>query len=91
MNKTELISSIAEKAGVTKKVAEGVLNAYLETTQETLAKGEKIVLVGFGSFEVKNKAARQGRNPKNNEIITIPATKAVKFTAGKVLKDSVNQ
>jgi len=89
MNKTELIAEIAKKAGLSKKDAEKALNAALDTVAETLAAGEKVQLVGFGGFEVKNREARMGRNPKTKEAIEIPAAKLPVFKAGKALKDKV--
>jgi len=89
MNKTELIAEIAKKAGLSKKDAEKALNAALDTVTETLAAGEKVQLVGFGGFEVKNREARMGRNPKTKEAIEIPAAKLPVFKAGKALKDKV--
>ena len=92
MNKGELVASVAEKAGLTKKDAELAVNALLETVEETLVKGEKIQLVGFGNFEVKERAAREGRNPRNpEEVVKIEASKAPVFKAGKSLKDAVNK
>ena len=90
MNKSELVAALAEKANVTKKDAEGVLNAFVETVTAQLKKGEKVQLVGFGSFDVVKRAARKGLNPQTKKPITIPATKAPKFSAGKALKDAVN-
>ena len=89
MNKAELISAVAMKADVSKKDAEAVLTAALDTITEALAEGEKVQLVGFGSFEVKKRAARTGLNPKTMESIAIPASKAPAFKAGKALKDAV--
>ena len=89
MNKTELIAEIAKKSGLSKKDAEKALNATLDTVTETLAAGEKVQLVGFGGFEVKNREARMGRNPKTKETIEIPASKLPVFKAGKALKDKV--
>ena len=89
MNKTELIAEIAKKSGLSKKDAEKALNATLDTVTETLAAGEKVQLVGFGGFEVKNREARMGRNPKTKETIEIPASKLPVFKAGKALKDNV--
>ena len=89
MNKTELIAEIACKTGLSKKDAEKALNATLDTVTETLAAGEKVQLVGFGGFEVKNREARMGRNPKTKETIEIPASKLPVFKAGKALKDKV--
>lgn len=92
MNKAELITSMAEKSGLTKKDAEGALNAFLETVEEALAEGDKVQLVGFGTFEVRDRKAREGRNPRNpEEVIQIPASKAPVFRAGKTLKDTVNK
>lgn len=91
MNKSELITSLSTKSGLTKKDAEKVLNALIETVGETLEKNEKIQLVGFGTFEVKERAEREGTNPKTREKITIPASKVPGFKAGKELKDRVNK
>ncbi len=91
MNKTELIAAIAAKTGETKKDAEATLNAFVNVVSETLAKGDKVQLVGFGSFEVRKRAARKGRNPQTKEEIKIPASKAPVFKAGKALKDIVNK
>ena len=91
MNKTELIAAIAAKTGETKKDAEATLNAFVNVVSETLAKGDKVQLVGFGSFEVRKRAARKGRNPQTQEEIKIPASKAPVFKAGKALKDLVNK
>ena len=90
MNKTELIAAIAAKTGETKKDAEATLNAFVNVVSETLAKGDKVQLVGFGSFEVRKRAARKGRDPQTKEEIKIPASKAPVFKAGKALKDLVN-
>ena len=89
MNKIELITAIAEKSGMTKKDAEKALSAVVETLTEALAKGEKVTLVGFGSFETKTREARIGRNPKTKEAIEIAASKYPVFKAGKALKDKV--
>ena len=89
MNKTELAAAIAEKVEIPKKDAEAVLNAMMEAVGEALKKGDKIQLIGFGSFEVKERAARVGRNPKTREEIKIPASKYPVFKAGKALKDQV--
>ena len=91
MNKSELIAAIATKTGETKKDAEATLNAFVNVVSETLAKGDKVQLVGFGSFEVRKRAARKGRNPLTKEEIKIPASKAPVFKAGKALKDLVNK
>lgn len=90
MNKTELVAAIAEKTELSKKDAEKALKAFTDVVAEELAKGEKIQLVGFGTFEVSERAERQGRNPKNGEPMTIAACKSPKFKAGKALKDVVN-
>ena len=89
MNKAELIHAAAMKADVSKKEAEAVLTAALDTITEALAEGEKVQLVGFGSFELKKRAARLGRNPKTREAIEIPASVVPTFKAGKALKDAV--
>lgn len=91
MNKTELVSAIAEKTELTKKDAEKALKAFTDVVTEELAKGEKIQLVGFGTFEVSQRAAREGRNPQTGKTIKIKASKAPKFKAGKALKDVVNK
>ena len=90
MNKTEMIAAIADKAGLTKKDAEKALKAFTDVVAAELTKGEKIQLVGFGTFEVAVRPAREGRNPKTGETMKIPASKAPKFKAGKALKDTVN-
>ena len=89
MNKTELIAAVAQKAGLTKKDAERVVCATFDTITESLMKGEKVQLSGFGIFEVKEREARVGRNPRTKESIQIPATKTPAFKASKTLKDSV--
>lgn len=91
MNKSDLIAAIAAKTGETKKDAEATVNAFIDVVTESLAKGEKVQLVGFGSFEVRKRAARKGRNPQTKEEIRIPASKAPVFKAGKALKDLVNK
>lgn len=90
MNKAELITAVAEKAELSKKDAEKAVKALTDVISEELVKGEKIQLVGFGTFEVSERAAREGRNPKTREAMTIPASKSPKFKAGKALKDMVN-
>ena len=90
MNKTELVAAMAEKANVTKKAAEESLNAVLDVVKEAMAKGDKVQLVGFGSFEVRTRAARKGKNPQTGAEMKIPACKAPVFKAGKALKDIVN-
>lgn len=89
MNKSELVSAIAEKSGLSKKDCEKALCAAIESIEEALVKGDKVQLVGFGAFEVKERAARTGRNPKTKEAIEIPASKIPMFKAGKALKDAV--
>lgn len=89
MNKTELIAAVAEKAGVSKKDAEKVYASFVDVVAGELKKGEKVQLVGFGTFEVKARAARQGINPRTKETITIKATKAPAFKAGKAFKDAI--
>ena len=89
MNKADLVSMIAAKSNLTKKDSESALNAFVETVEAALKKGEKIQLVGFGTFEVTERKARVGRNPKTNEEMPIPGGKAPKFKAGKQLKDVV--
>ena len=91
MNKAELIAAIAAKTGETKKSAEESLNAFVTVVTEALQEGDKVQLVGFGSFEVKTRAARKGRNPQTKEELIIPASKAPVFKAGKALKDLVNK
>ncbi|MBR1893432.1 MAG: HU family DNA-binding protein [Lachnospiraceae bacterium] len=91
MNKTELVAAMAEQAGLSKKDAENALKAFTETVTETLKKGDKIQLVGFGTFEVTKRAAREGRNPQSGEVMKIPASTVPKFKAGKALKDAVNK
>ncbi|MBE6984584.1 MAG: HU family DNA-binding protein [Ruminococcaceae bacterium] len=89
MNKTELIAKIAEKSGLSKKDAEKALGAVVDSITEAMANGDKVMLVGFGSFEVKAREARMGRNPKTKEAIEIPASKAPVFKAGAALKNAV--
>ena len=91
MNKAELVNAISEKAALSKKDAEKVLDAFTETVTESLTAGEKVQIVGFGSFEVVNRAARTARNPRTGEAVEIAASKAPAFKAGKALKDSVNK
>ncbi len=90
MNKTEFVAAIADKAGLTKKDADKALKAVIDITTAQLKKGEKIQLVGFGTFETVKRPARTGRNPQTKQAIKIPASKAPKFKAGKGLKDAVN-
>jgi len=89
MNKTELIAAVAEKAGLTKKDAERVVNATVDAISESLVKGDKVQISGFGIFEAKTREARVGRNPRTKQTIQIPATRLPVFKASKTLKDSV--
>ena len=91
MNKSELVDAIVAKTGETKKATEATLNAFLETVVSALQKGEKVHLVGFGTFEVRERAQRKGRIPQTGEEIVIPASKTPVFKAGKNLKDNVNK
>ena len=90
MNKADLVSMIAAKSNLTKKDSESALNAFVETVQTALKNGEKIQLVGFGTFEVRQRSERNGVNPRTKQTIKIPASKAPVFKAGKALKDSCN-
>ena len=90
MNKTELVAAMAEEAGLSKKDAEKALKAFTDVVAAELKKGEKIQLVGFGTFEVSERTAREGRNPQTGATMTIAASKTPKFKAGKALKDSIN-
>lgn len=90
MNKTELIAAIAEQAEISKKDAEKALKAFVDVVTEQLKEGEKVQLVGFGTFEVSERAAREGRNPQTGKTMKIAACKAPKFKVGKALKDAVN-
>ena len=89
MNKTEFINAVAEKEGIEKKCAEKAVNAVFATSAQELAKGEKIQLVGFGTFEIRERAEKQGRNPRTGETMTVPASKVPAFKAGKALKDAI--
>jgi DNA-binding protein HU-beta len=89
MNKGELIDAIAEKADVSKKDADQILTAMLETIQDTVSSGEKVTLVGFGTFEPRERSAREGRNPRTGETMMIPATRVPAFSAGKLFKEKV--
>ena len=91
MNKTELIGAVAEKAGFSKKDSEKLVNATIDAITDALVAGDKVQLVGFGALEVRDRAARMGRNPKTKETITIPASKSPVFKAGKALKDVVSK
>ena len=90
MNKTELVAAMAEQAGISKKDAEKALKAFTDVVTEELKNGGKVQLVGFGTFEVSERAAREGRNPQTGEVMPIAASKAPKFKAGKALKDLLN-
>ena len=91
MNKTELVANVAEKAGLSKKDAEKALSAVIESVEEALVEGDKVQLIGFGTFEVKDRAARTGRNPQTGKEIKIAASRNPVFKAGKALKDAVNK
>ena len=91
MNKAELITKMAEKSGLTKKDTETALRGFIESVTEALENKEKVQLVGFGTFETRERAAREGRNPRSGEVMHIAASKAPKFKAGKALKDIVNE
>ena len=91
MNKTELIAAVAEKAEISKKDAEKAVKAFTDAVAEELAKGGKVQLVGFGNFEVSERPAREGRNPRTGETMTIAASKKPKFKPGKALKDEINK
>ncbi len=91
MNKTELVNAVAEKADFSKKDAEKAVAAVIESITDALTQGEKIQLVGFGTFEVRERAEKQGRNPRTGEAMTVPASKLPAFKAGKALKDAVAQ
>ena len=91
MNKAELVAAVAEKAEISKKDAEKAVKAFTDAVAEELAKGGKVQLVGFGNFEVSERPAREGRNPRTGETMTIAASKTPKFKAGKALKDEVNK
>lgn len=91
MNKTELVEAMAKKAGLSKKDAEAAVKAFTDVVTAELKKGGKVQLVGFGTFEVSKRAAREGKNPQTGDKIKIPASKAPKFKVGKALKDTVNK
>ncbi|MGI6095735.1 MAG: HU family DNA-binding protein [Lachnospiraceae bacterium] len=91
MNKTELVAAIAQETQLSKKDAEAALKAFVDVVSAELQKGEKVQLVGFGTFEVSERAAREGRNPQTGETMVIAASKSPKFKAGKALKDLVNK
>ena len=90
MNRQELVDSMASKADISKKAADAALKGFMDSVQEALKKGDKVQLVGFGTFEVAERAAREGKNPQTGEVIKIKASKAPKFKAGKALKDALN-
>ena len=91
MNKTELVAAMAKETQLAKKDVEAVLKSFIDVVSEELKKGEKVQLVGFGTFEVSKRAAREGRNPQTGETMQISASKAPKFKAGKALKDLINE
>ena len=91
MNKTELVSAVAERSGLTKKDAENAVNKVFEVIGEALAKGDKVALVGFGTFEVRERSARTGRNPRTGAVIEIAEARVPAFKAGKVLKESIDR
>ena len=90
MNKADLVGKVAEKAGLTKKDAEKAINAFVASVQEALVKKDKVQLIGFGTFEVRERAAREGRNPRTGDKIKIAASKVPAFRPGKAMKESVN-
>ncbi|MBU9727571.1 MULTISPECIES: HU family DNA-binding protein [Diplocloster] len=90
MSRQDLVAAMADKTGLSKKDAEKAVKAFIDVVSEELVKGGKVQLVGFGTFEVAERAAREGRNPRSGEAMTIPASKMPKFKAGKALKDAVN-
>jgi DNA-binding protein HU-beta len=90
MNKTQFVEAVAQKSGMSKREAEAAVNAMTAVIADTLKAGDKVQLIGFGTFEVKTRAERSGRNPKTGETITIAASKHPSFSAGKALKDSIN-
>ena len=90
MNRSELISAVAEQASLSRKEADAAVSALIDVVTDTLKKGDKLSLIGFGTFEVSERAAREGKNPLTGEKIQIPACKIPKFKAGKALKDSLN-
>lgn len=90
MTRTELVANVAEKSGITKKDADKILNAVFESVKQALVEGDKVQIIGFGTFEIRNRSARKGRNPQTGEEINIPASKLPSFKAGKALKEAVN-
>lgn len=91
MNKSQLVTKVAEKSGLTKKDVNKVVDSFMETVEETLLEGEKVVLVGFGTFEVKTRKARSGRNPRTGEVIEVAEKNIPVFKAGKAIKDKIGQ
>ncbi|MBD1851018.1 HU family DNA-binding protein [Cyanobacteria bacterium FACHB-502] len=91
MNKGELVDKVAEKANVSKKQADAILTAAIDSIMEAVSEGNKVTLVGFGSFEPRQRQEREGRNPKTGEVMTIPASKVPAFSAGKLFKDKVSE
>lgn len=91
MNKGQLVDSVAKKANLTSKQAQAAVTAFVETVKETLATGESVTLIGFGTFLVRDRAARTGRNPRTKEVVQIPAVKVPAFKAGAPLKEAVNK
>lgn len=91
MNKSQLVDSIAKKSGLTVKDSTAAVNAFLESVKDALAGGDSVTLIGFGSFLVRDRAARSGRNPRTGNVVQIPAVKVPAFKAGKPLKDAVNK
>ena len=91
MNKTDLVNAVAEKAGLSKKDSEKAINAVVDSIIDALKAGDKVQLIGFGSFEVKSRAERTGRNPRTKETIKIPAAKLPQFKAGKAFKDAISE
>ncbi|MEP0914440.1 HU family DNA-binding protein [Leptolyngbya sp. GB1-A1] len=91
MNKGELVDKVAEKASVSKKQADAILTAAIDSIMEAVSEGNKVTLVGFGSFEPRQRQEREGRNPKTGEVMTIPAIKVPAFSAGKLFKDKVSE
>ena len=90
MTRTELVANVAEKSGITKKDADKVLSSVFEAIKQALVEGDKVQVIGFGTFEIRNRSARKGRNPQTGEEIDIPASKLPSFKAGKALKEAVN-
>ena len=90
MTRTELVANVAEKSGITKKDADKILNAVFDSVKQALVEGDKVQIIGFGTFEIRNRSARKGRNPQTGEEIDIPSSKLPSFKAGKALKEAVN-